>query len=144
MKCRKRIKDIRSIRGQLSDFVARQGKDCPADVKAAADTLSKQLTTIEEALYQTKAKSGQDVLNYPIRLNDKLAGVFNAANSGNMAPSKQSRDVYADIAGKCDVELAKLAKLKKEDLAKFNELVREKKLTVVGVKELQPTCIRED
>lgn len=131
----KAIKDIRSIRGQLSDFVARQGKDCPADVKAAADTLSKQLTTIEEALYQTKAKSGQDVLNYPIRLNDKLAGVFNAANSGNMAPSKQSHDVYADIAGKCDVELAKLAKLKKEDLAKFNELVREKKLTVVGVKE---------
>nr|WP_214458577.1 hypothetical protein [Flavihumibacter fluvii] len=131
----KGIKDIRSIRGQLTDFEARQGKDCPADVKAAADTLSKQLTTIEEALYQTRAKSGQDVLNYPIRLNDKLAGVFNAANSGNMAPSKQSRDVYADIAGKCDIELAKLAKLKKEDLAKFNELVREKKLTVVGVKE---------
>ncbi|MBZ5858376.1 VPS10 domain-containing protein [Flavihumibacter profundi] len=131
----KGIKDIRSIRSQLTDFVARQGKDCPADVKSAADTLSKQLTLIEEALYQTRAKSGQDVLNFPIRLNDKLAGVFGTANSGHMAPSKQSREVYADIAGKCDVELAKLSKLKKEDLVKFNEVAREKKLTVVGVKE---------
>lgn len=128
----KGIKDIRSLRSQLTDFVSRQGKACPADVKTLADSLSRQLTTIEEALYQTKARSGQDVLNYPIRLNDKLAGVFNTANSGQMAPSKQSLEVYADLAGKTDAELAKLAKLKKEDLAKFNELVRERKLPAVG------------
>ena len=41
-----------------------------------ADSINKQLTAIEEKLHQTKAKSGQDVLNYPIRLNDKLGGRF--------------------------------------------------------------------
>ena len=73
-----------------------------------ADSINKQLTAIEETLYQTKSKSGQDVLNYPIRLNDKLAGVFDAANSGNFAPSKQVREVYADLARRCDEQLDKL------------------------------------
>jgi hypothetical protein len=85
----KGIKDIRNIRTQINDFTARQGKDIPKDVKSLCDTINKKLTTIEETLYQTKSKSSQDVLNFPIRLNDKLSGVFDAANSGNMAPSKQ-------------------------------------------------------
>ena len=34
------------------------------------------MTAVEESLHQTKAKSGQDVLNYPIRLDDKLSPVF--------------------------------------------------------------------
>jgi hypothetical protein len=115
--------------------VARQGKDCPKDVKDMADNISKQLTAIEEKLHQTKAKSGQDVLNYPIRLNDKLSGVFDAANSGNMAPSKQARDVYADLAAQADAELAKLKTIMDQDIPKFNQLVREKSLPVISVKK---------
>ncbi|MBC6490552.1 WD40/YVTN/BNR-like repeat-containing protein [Flavihumibacter stibioxidans] len=129
----KGIKDIRSLRTQLTDFVTRQGKDCPKEVKALADSIKKQLTSTEEALYQTKAKSFQDVLNFPIRLNDKLAGVFNTANSGNMAPSKQSREVYAELARQCDAELARLKKIRTEDLDTFNKLVREKSLPVIRV-----------
>jgi hypothetical protein len=36
------------------------------------------MTAIEETLYQTKAKSVQDVY-FPIKLNDKLGGVFDVA-----------------------------------------------------------------
>ncbi|NJO25019.1 MAG: hypothetical protein HC867_03325 [Bacteroidia bacterium] len=122
----KGIKNIRSARTQINDFVSKQGKDCPKEVKQMADSINKQLTAIEETLYQTKAKSGQDVLNYPIKLNDKLSGVFDAANSGNMAPSKQSREVYADLAAKCDAELSKLNKIMSDDIPAFNRLIREK------------------
>ena len=131
----KAVKDIRALRTQINDFNARQGKDMPKEVKAMGDSIGKQLTAIEEALYQTKAKSFQDVLNFPIRINDKLSGVFDAANSGNMAPSKQSRDVYADLAKQADEQLAKLAAIKKEGLEKYNALIREKALPVIGVKE---------
>jgi hypothetical protein len=127
------ILDIRSLRSQLSDFIGRQGSACPADVQQAADSLSHQLTAIEEKLYQTRARSGQDVLNYPIRLNDKIAGVFNAANSGNMAPSKQNREVYAELTAQANQQLDRLSKLKQEDLEQFNELVRRHKLPVFGV-----------
>ena len=99
-----------------------------------ADSINKQLTGIEEVLYQTKAKSSQDVLNYPIRLNDKLAGIFDVANSGNSAPSKQVRDVYADLASQIDVQIAKLNQIKQKEIVAFNDLIRQKALPVIGVK----------
>ena len=128
------VKDTRTLRGQINDFTARQGKDMPKDVKLLADSIQRQLTSIEEKLHQTKAKSGQDVLNYPIRLNDKLSGLFDAANSGNMAPSKQSREVYADLSAQADAELARLRKLEENEVKQLNQLIREKGLPVIGVK----------
>jgi photosystem II stability/assembly factor-like uncharacterized protein len=130
----KGIKDIRQAKSQMSDFVAKQGKACPAEVKQMADSLSKALTSIEEKLHQTKAKSGQDVLNFPIRLDDKIGGVFDMASSGNMAPAKQSVAVYNELAAQADVELAKIKAIVTEGLKAFNKLVREKELPVVVIK----------
>jgi photosystem II stability/assembly factor-like uncharacterized protein len=127
----KAIKDIRSLRSQINDFVSKQGKDVPKEIKAAADSINKNLTAVEETLYQTKAKSGQDVLNYPIRLNDKLSGLFDVANSGNLVPSKQAREVYADLAAQIDVQLIKFRAIKEKDVPAFNALIREKALPVI-------------
>jgi DNA-directed RNA polymerase len=89
---------------------------------------------VEEKLHQTKAKSGQDVLNYPIRLDDKLGGVYDMASSGNMAPSKQAKDVYAELAAQVDSELGKLATVLDQGVKAFNKLIREKELPVVVLK----------
>ena len=130
----KGIKDIRALRTQINGFVSLQGKEVPKEVKAAADSINKKLTGIEETLYQTKARSGQDVLNYPIKLNDKLAGVFDAAASGNWAPSQQARDVYAKLVTQIDAELAKLKAVQQTDIPALNELIRQKALPVIGVR----------
>jgi photosystem II stability/assembly factor-like uncharacterized protein len=130
----KAIKDIRTLRTQINTFTGLQGKDMPKEIKVMADSINRRLTAIEETLYQTKAKSGQDVLNYPIRLNDKLSGVFDVANSGNFAPSKQVQEVYADLSGQINAELAKLEAIKKTDIPAFNEAIRQKALPVIGVK----------
>ena len=131
----KAIKQIRSARTQMKDFVAKQGKDCPKEIKQLSDSLSKALTSIEEKLHQTKAKSGQDVLNYPIRLDDKLGGVFDMASSGNMAPSKQAKDVYAELAVQVDAEISTLKGLLESGLKAFNKLVRERELPTVIVNQ---------
>jgi photosystem II stability/assembly factor-like uncharacterized protein len=130
----KAIKDIRALRTQINSFISLQGKDVPKEVKQMADTINKQLNSIEETIYQTKSKSSQDVLNYPIRLNDKLAGVFNVARSGNTAPSKQVKEVYNELAKQIDVQLAKLETIRQKDIPAFNELIRQKALPVIGVK----------
>jgi photosystem II stability/assembly factor-like uncharacterized protein len=132
----KAIKDIRALRSQITSFVGLQGKEAPKEIKQMADSINKKLTLIEETLYQTKSKSSQDVLNYPIKLNDKLSGVFNAANSGNFAPSRQVREVYTNLASQIDVQLAKLNTIKQKDIPAFNELIRQKALPVIGIKEL--------
>ncbi|HEX2535389.1 MAG TPA: hypothetical protein VHK69_16705 [Chitinophagaceae bacterium] len=127
------IKDIRSLRSQVQAFTARQEKDLPAAVKAASDSLLRRIGSIEEALYQTKARSMQDVLNYPIRLNDKLAGVFDAANSGNFAPSRQVREVYAELSAAIDAELAAFRKIREQDLPALNELIRKEAIPLIGL-----------
>ncbi|MBL0233373.1 MAG: glycosyl hydrolase [Chitinophagaceae bacterium] len=129
----KTIRDIRTVRAQINDFVGRQGKDIPKEVKSMADSINKKMTVIEETLYQTKSKSGQDPLNYPIRLNDKLSGVFGAANSGITAPSKQVKEVYQELATQCDVQINAMKKIQEDDLVKFNQLIREKALPVIGI-----------
>ena len=73
------------------------------------------ITEIEEAIYQTKNKSGQDPLNYPIRLNDKLSGVLSNVSSGDYRPTKQSYEVFAMLSKQLDVQLAKLNKLIPQD-----------------------------
>ncbi|HEY9361799.1 MAG TPA: hypothetical protein VIQ00_00955 [Chitinophagaceae bacterium] len=130
----KAIKDIRNIRTQINDFVSRQGKAVPKEIKLKADSINKHMTNIEETLYQTKAKSGQDVLNYPIRLNDKIGGVYDAAASGNMAPSKQARDVFAELSKQVDTELTKLRQIVNEEVPAFNRMIIEKALPVIAVK----------
>ena len=127
------IKDLRALRTQINGFVKLQGKEVPKDVKQLTDTINKQLTTIEEALYQKKAKSGEDVLNYPIRLNDKLAGVYNVANSGNMVPSKQVREVFQELASEADVQLNQLKAIRDKEIPELNNLIRQKQLPVIGL-----------
>jgi hypothetical protein len=131
----KAIKNIRDIRSQINGFAERQGKDLPKEIKEKGDTINKQLTIIEEALYQTKSKSGQDVLNYPIRLNDKISGLYNYANSGNNAPTKQVKQAYADLSTMADIQLKKLQQLLDKDVVELNQLIREKAVPVISPKK---------
>lgn len=128
-------KNIRDIRKQINDFVDKQGKNCPKEIKQQADTINKQMTAVEEALHQTKAKSGQDVLNYPIRLDDKISGLYDFAASGVSAPARQVKDAYAELSAQADVQLNKLKKIMEDDLVKLNDMIREKALPVIGVKK---------
>ena len=131
----KSIIRIQSIRKQINDFVGKQEKDMSKEVKQMADSINTKITSIEENLFQTKAKSSQDVLNYPIKLNDKISGVFNTANSGYFTPSKQVKEVFAMLSSEADNELNKLKKIIGEDLPKLNQLIREKALPVINVKK---------
>ncbi len=128
-------KNIADLRKQINDFTDKQGKKLPASIKAQADTIIKQLTTIEEALHQTKAKSDQDVLNFPIRLDDKLAGLYKFAASGNTAPAQQGKETFADLSTQTDVQLNKLKQLLKEELPNLNQQIRDKSLPAIGLKE---------
>jgi hypothetical protein len=131
----KAIKNIRDMRTQINGFAERQGKDLPKEIKEKGDTINKQLTVIEEALYQTKSKSGQDVLNYPIRLNDKIGGLFDYANSGYNAPTQQVKQAYTDLSAMADIQLKKLKQLMDVDVVELNKLIREKAVPVITPKK---------
>ena len=131
----KAIKNIQEVRKQINDFTARAGNNLPKEIKQQADTINKQMTAVEEALHQTKAKSGQDVLNFPIRLDDKISGLYDFAVSGTAAPAKQVKDAYSELSGQADEQLNKLKKIFSDDLPALNKMIREKGLDLIGVKK---------
>jgi hypothetical protein len=103
-------------------------------INDAGSALNKNLTSVEEALYQTKNQSNQDPLNFPIRLNNKLAALGGVVGGAESAPTAQSYAVYDEVAGAIDVQLQRLAQIMKTDVPAFNQLVRDQNIPAVVVK----------
>ena len=125
------ILEIRDTRKQLEDLSARMKSPDQKDLRDSAADISKKLTAIEEELNQTKIKSGQDALNYPIRLNNKLAALSASVDASDSAPTAQSYEVYTDLAAKIDAQLARLSDVKSKDIADFNRAYAAKGLPVI-------------
>lgn len=130
----KAIRNIRTVRTQINELNAKVDGRTHKEIKQLADSINKQITAVEEALYQTKAKSGQDVLNFPIRLNDKIAGLYGVASSGQNAPSKQVREVFADLSAQANLQLSKLKQVLDNDVKQLNKLINDKQVPVIGIK----------
>lgn len=114
---------IRALKSQIAD---RAAKD-PA-LKAAADAFSAKLTDIEGEIYQYRNQSSQDPLNFPIRLNNKLAALQGTVESGDARPTEQSYAVFKELSGRLDKQLARLEGMLTTELAAFNKLLADRKL----------------
>jgi photosystem II stability/assembly factor-like uncharacterized protein len=125
----KNLKSIKELRAQIN-VLQKKTKDTTFQ-KQAKEVLT-SLTSIEEALHQTKAKSGQDVLNFPIRLDDKIAGVFESAAAGYIAPTKQVQEVYEVLKAQVDAEFNKLDTLKKTGIKQLNDAVHQLAIPIIG------------
>lgn len=125
------ILDIRDARTQLENLMRRLKPAENKDLIDKAKDISKKLTDIEEALMQTKIKSGQDALNYPIRLNNKLAALSSSIDGSDDAPTTQAYDVYNDLVGQIDAQLGLFATVKTVDIADFNKQFAAKGLPVI-------------
>lgn len=115
------VVQVRFIRTGLDKALEEAAKKGElSNLTAMSDKLRAGLTKVEEAIYQTKNRSGQDPLNYPIRLNDKLAGVFSNVSNSNFRPTDQAYEVFDLLSKALGVELADLKKLIEVDLATIN------------------------
>ncbi|MCI0389151.1 MAG: glycosyl hydrolase [Acidobacteria bacterium] len=126
---------IRDVRKQTQDYAARL-KDQPNSkpIADAAKTLGAKLTAIEEELYQTKNQSNQDPLNFPIRLNNKLASLAGSISGADAQPTDQQVAVYEDITSRINAQLEKLRQVMATDVPAFNKLVRDQNVPAVWVK----------
>jgi photosystem II stability/assembly factor-like uncharacterized protein len=124
---------LREVREQVKASATRAAKDTA--IAAAAERLAKRLTAVEEALYQTRNRSSQDPLNYPIRLNNKLSALAGTVSGTEGRPTTQQEEVYQDLSSRIDRELTSLRQLLQEDVSAFNRLMREREVPSVVVKD---------
>ena len=127
------IAEIRDVRKQFEDLSARLKPD-QKDLQEKAGEIVKKLTAVEEELIQVKIKSSQDALNFPIKLNNKLAALNSVVDGSDYAPTAQSYIVYNNLTTEIDAQLAKLAQIKSNEIPAFNRMFAEKNLPVIVTK----------
>jgi photosystem II stability/assembly factor-like uncharacterized protein len=129
------VAQIRDVRRQLDDLLKRAADQPGAKpVLTAGAALNKKLQAVEEELYQTKNQSSQDPLNFPIKLNNKLAALGGVVGSADAQPTEQSYALYDELAAKIDAQLRLLNQVMTDDLRSFNALVRSSDIPSVIVK----------
>jgi photosystem II stability/assembly factor-like uncharacterized protein len=115
------------IRGCKQQIAARSqaGDD---DVKDAGAALSEALGGVEEAIYQVRLQSSQDPLNFPIRLNNKIAALLGVLESADDRPTDQTYDVFDLLSGQLQEQLDEVDRLAARDVAAYNALLRDRGL----------------
>ncbi len=128
---------IRDLKAQTAD---RLTKSQDAALKAAADSFSKHVSSVEEAIYQVRNQSGQDPLNFPIKINNRLATLLQTVTTGEGKPIGAARPIFTDLSGELKVETDRLAKVLADDLTKLNAELKRLGLEPVSLQQ-KPTAI---
>lgn len=130
------ITDIRAVREQMQPFMKRwKGDDEYKDLLGQAEAIDSVMTEVETALYQTKNRSRQDPLNFPIKLTNKLAHINALVGSGHFPPTEQDRAVKATLEKQINEQLVRFYALKETDIPAFNAAVKAKAVDVILLKE---------
>ncbi len=135
------IQDIKDVRGQMNDFEERLPADSTyQEVKESMSEMDSIITMVEEALYQTKNRSGQDPLNFPIRLNNKLGHLNSLTGMGDYPPTDQAVELKEELTKEIDEWLGQFNEVMDSELPKLNQMIREQKIDVLRrkMKEEQP------
>ena len=127
---------MRLIKSQIADMNKLIGDDPKyGAVIEKGKELDSMMTAIEEQLYQTKLKSNQDMLNYPIMLNNKLAHVASLARMSSDRPTDQMYGVRDDLTEKINKLLEEWNEILNTAIPQYNEMIREQKINVIGIPE---------
>jgi len=124
---------IRKIKKQVN---ARLEEVSVAKLKNAGDALINALSLVEAAIYQVKNQSSQDPLNFPIKLNDKIASLTRHTGMGDSRPTDGAYEIFEDLSKELQVELDKLNKLINDDLPRLNTILKANNLEPVKKEEL--------
>ncbi len=93
--------EIRRLKARLSSALS-------GHVTAANKELLARLTKIEEELYQVRNQSGQDPLNFPIKLNNRLAALERSVETGDAKPTAGAYQVFKELSGELTLRLQEL------------------------------------
>jgi hypothetical protein len=123
------------IRGIKSETAKRLTQSSDAALKQAGDRLTTNISDVEDDIYQVKNQSGQDPLNFPIRINNRLANLLRVVTTGDGRPIANAPVLLDEYSKLLAVQTARLQRVLDTDLRSFNaELQR------VGLQPINAEC----
>jgi hypothetical protein len=124
---------IRDVKGEVTD---RLGKSPDRRLKTVGDTLVKQISAVEEEIYQVRNQSGQDPLNFPIKVNNRIGTLNRTVNTGDGAPIANAEPIFNDLVQELKVQTDRLEQIINTELPKLNAELRRLGLVEVTVSRI--------
>jgi photosystem II stability/assembly factor-like uncharacterized protein len=130
------VKTIRYVRQELTDRQRRLSGADAEGLRALSTPFLAELASVEDSIYQTRNRSGQDPLNYPIRLNNKIAALMGVVSGSDNRPTAQSYEVFNRLSAQLDRELGRMRGAMGAGLAQINQRLR-----AAGQPEIVPRAV---
>ena len=92
--------EIRRVKGELAERL--DGLDDDETLMAAAERLRAALDGIEGEIYQVRNRSNQDLLNFPIEVNNRLANLLSMPERGDGRPGSGMYEVFEIMVGRLE------------------------------------------
>lgn len=126
------IIDIRAARAQIMNLKKRiDGQEGMEALIEEIGAMDSSMTVVEKALYQTKNRSRQDPLNFPIRLNNKLAHLGSLSSVGDNPPTAQALAFFEEVTTAIDEQLDQWYAIRDKEIPAFNKMVREAEIDAI-------------
>ena len=127
---------IRGIKQQVGDRRSKLG-DKAANVKRTLDDFENTLSAVESEIYQVKLQSSQDPLNFPIKLNNKIAALEGVIESADVRPTEQTYSVFRTLSNRLDEQIARLDAAVKTRMPQVNQQLQREKLEPLRAEPLK-------
>jgi hypothetical protein len=124
--------EIRRVKAQLDDRYTRAKDD--AQLRAKGETLRANAFAVEQNVYQVKNQSGQDPLNFPIKVNNRLANLLSMAERGDGPPGTYMPEILSILSKELSGYQATLETVWKTDLPAVNAELSRLKLPAIDPK----------
>ncbi len=128
------VRTIRNVRDQLDARQAKIPSGKGGNLAKLTGPFLNRIGAIEGELYQVRNRSSQDMLNYPIKLNEQLGVLYFTVASVEAKPTTQSRDVFGILSDSVDGQLKALKQALDGDLPKIND-----ELSRLGAEPIKPS-----
>lgn len=113
---------IRKVREQATQFEKSEDAKISTDLAAMLD----KMKLIEQDLYQVQNQSPQDPLNFPIKLNNRLASLQRSVENGQAKPTDAAYVVFEELSKELAGHLSKLDQIINGDLKNLNDRLPQK------------------
>jgi hypothetical protein len=127
------VRTVRNVRQQAVTRMNQVGSDSAA-YAGLVKTLDAKISEMEAQIYQVKNQSGQDPLNFPIKVNNQIAALAGVVGSTEARPTKQSQQVFELLTKELEVYLVELRKAYKELIPPIDEILKKHGHPVIEVK----------
>ena len=121
---------VRRVKAQLGDRLERSDD---ARLAEAGETLTANASEVEAKVYQVRNRSGQDPLNFPIKVNNRLANLLSMSERGDGRPMNNMEEILQILVDELRGYTDRLEEVWATDLEAVN-----RELERLGLKPLDP------